>query len=744
MPVVSAVPTVRGKQRIAPSIRRYNVRDGHFCQRVSCAMNLRIYERFSRRMVAVLLLTLPLTVAAAVAIPSNNDLDTWLPQNSPARTNYEEFRRVFGAEDFLVIAFDHDHPDAPDEKLVEAVCVRLERLPGVQCCWSPARMRELMQNFGVPPPECDRRLQRLLLNGAGNRAGTVEDIQCELDYCRLGNHVSLLAGSPLFVTELDRLGSKKAGTPYFLATLGICLGLLFCLIREWKLTGLVFSLTLWTVNLTLIVLHLAGIEMNFLLASIPVLVMVLTMSVSVHYLHYYREALERGDAQPIGVALRESFWPAVIATATTCIGELSLSVSDIVTIRQFAYASAIGSVTSLVAGLGLTPALVFVCPTLPPRPRGTSRRDSRISTWIVMRARLLTAACLAATVLTCLGLWHMQSDMNVADFLPADSRVRQDYLRIERELARVDSMEAVVDFGRENISFVEKLARVREIDRILHTHAAVDQTLSLASFFPDPLPQNALELAGLLRTAQLNRGESRMTAENEQIWRISVRIRRDREQTRRKTIDELNGLLAGQPVVLTGMAALVEGTQQEIFDSFWESIALALVLVTLAMMIFLRSVSVGILAMIPNVAPLCWIYGLVGWLGWPVDVAMMLSGSIALGLSVDGTFHFLAHFRAHYDRTGSSAGATRRALLESGIPFVQATLTTCAAMLSLLFSPFNPTVRFGGLMMALMLAALIGDIVMLPALTRLWWSGRSPPQQQPEPVVERVAVRSAA
>lgn len=722
-------------------------------------MGLRIYERFSRRIVAFLLLTLPLSVVVALGIPSNNDLDTWLPQNSPARANYEEFRRVFGAEDFLVVAFDLDLPGAPDDALIESVCVRLERLPSVQRCWSPARMREVMQNFGVPAAECDRRLQRLLLNdrgrlsgvgimlseqGAANRAGTVAEIRSELDYCRLGGRLTLMAGSPLFVSELDRLGSKQAGTPYFLATLGICLCLLYHLIREWKLAGLVFSLTLWTVNSTLILLDVVGIEMNFLLASIPVLVMVLTMSVCVHYLHYYREALERGDACPVDAALRESFWPAVIATATTCIGELSLSVSDIVTIQQFAYASAIGSATSLVAGLALTPALVTVCPTLKPRTHASAARDSRISTWIVTRSRTLAAACLAATLLTGLGLWRMQSDMNIADFLPEDSRVRQDFLRIERELARIDSMEAVVDFGAEQLPFVEKLARVRKIDEILHGHPAVDQTLSLVSFFPDPLPQNAIELAGLLHTAQQSRGQSQMTAENEQVWRISLRIRRDQEQTRGKTIEELNRLLAGHPVVLTGMAALVEGTQQEIFDSFWESIVLALVLVTLAMMVFLRSVSVGILAMIPNIAPLCWIYGVIGWLGWPVDVAMMLSGSIALGLSVDGTFHFLAHFRHHLGRTGSSTLATRQALLESGIPFVQATLTTCAAMVSLLFSPFNPTVRFGCLMMALMLAALVGDILMLPALTKLWWSRGRKRSKPGDTTAPADRIRSAA
>lgn len=722
-------------------------------------MGLRVYERFSWRIVAFVALTLPLALFASLRVRSDNDLNTWLPRNSEARRDYEAFKQVFGAEDFLLVAFDLNQPDAPDEKLVESVCVRLQRLPSVERCWSPQRMREAMQNLGVAPEECERRMKRLLVGeksgmigvavtlserGAADRAGTVREIRQELAYCRLGGDNSFLAGSPLFVSELDRLGGKDAGAPYLCATLCICGVLLFYLIREWKLTALVFGLTVWTISVNTVLLDRVGIPMNFLLASIPILVMVLTMSACVHYLHYYREALDRRSPDPIHDALREAFWPALIATATTCLGEMSLSVSDIATIQQFAYASTIGSVISFVAALGITPAIVKVCPTLTARTPQTTVRESRFATWIVFRSRGLVMTCVAATIVTCFGLSRLQSDLCVADFLPEESRVRQDFLRIERDLARVDSMEAIVDFGRDRHSFVDKLQRVRKIEQILRSHPAVDQTLSLTSFFPDPLPQDALGLATILTTAQQSRGKSELTAGHEQqMWRISLRIRRDQEQTRGRTIAELKSLLAGEPVWLTGMAALVEGTQEEIFASFWASIVLALALVTLAMMAFLRSVTVGVLAMIPNIAPLCWIYGMIGWFGWPVDVAMMLSGSIALGLSVDGTFHFLAHFRSHLRRTGSAALATRQALLESGIPFIQATLTACAGMVSLTFSPFQPTVRFGCLMMALMLAALVGDVLMLPSLTCLWWRlapGKSK-GAAPEPAV---GMKSAA
>lgn len=191
--------------------------------------------------------------------------------------------------------------------------------------------------------------------------------------------------------------------------------------------------------------------------------------------------------------------------------------------------------------------------------------------------------------------------------------------------------------------------------------------------------------------------------------------------------------------------------------------------------------------MVPNVAPLVWIYGGMAWLGIPIDIAIMLSGSIALGLSVDGTFHFMSRFRFHqhraeleaaavdpcgkseqiepmmtYDsqsnpnaallvltkhRTPESpaAFAARHALMESSIPFIQSTLTATAGMFGLTLSRFAPTARFGWVMIALMLAALVGDVLMLPALLKVTNRRRRLLAAEATPTTsERPSVESAA
>ena len=707
----------------------------------------------------MLLTQLPL-VWVALNTKTNNDTETWMPETTPARQQYEEFKRAFGAEEFLLIAFDSSLPKAPDAEMLESLCSRLERLPGIRRATSPDRMRSIMRELDVPADVIEARLKGLLISrdgplvgiaaalsevGLTNRSGMVAEVRNVLKYCELDNEQTLMVGAPLFSAELDRLGGQEANAMYFTITMTICLSLLYFLIREWRLTSLVFAVTLWTINANSALLQLFGFQMNFVLSAISILTMVLTMSICVHYLYYFQEATDEGAEHPLVHALKLAWWPTVIATLTTCLGELALSVSDILPIRQFAYASACSSLMSMVAGLGLTPALLVVCPTLPRRKPENANSGLWLANAIVSRSPKIVWATLLLTAVTGFGIASLKSDMTVSEFLPSKSKVKQDFLRVNRELAATEDVEAVINCGTDALPFVEKLALVRRIEEQIQKHPAVDQTLSLTRFFPLELPSDPIKLGMLLKRAESRRTDDDFTARGQELWRVSIRVRVEHGNTRGRIIDELAEQLHGEPVTLTGMTALVDSAQEEILNSFSQSVFMALGMITLAMMIFLRSIWRGFLTMIPNVAPLIWIYGGMSWLGVPIDIAIMLSGSIALGMSVDGTFHFMSRFRYHQRRAEAAEAArlaneaatedvavvsisgdfvtaspaeiaARHALLESSIPFIQSTLTATAGMFGLTLSSFAPTARFGWVMIALMLAALVGDVLMLPAL----------------------------
>jgi predicted RND superfamily exporter protein len=134
------------------------------------------------------------------------------------------------------------------------------------------------------------------------------------------------------------------------------------------------------------------------------------------------------------------------------------------------------------------------------------------------------------------------------------------------------------------------------------------------------------------------------------------------------------------------------------------------------MILSLRSVMTGLVAMIPNIIPIWLVFGGIGFLGTPVDIGMMMTGSISLGISVDCTFHFLVHYQQSYRKGKSSVEACQDALAHSGEPMLESTVISALGMLALCLSSFTPTARFGMLMASQMGASLLGELVLLPAM----------------------------
>jgi predicted RND superfamily exporter protein len=235
----------------------------------------------------------------------------------------------------------------------------------------------------------------------------------------------------------------------------------------------------------------------------------------------------------------------------------------------------------------------------------------------------------------------------------------------------------------------------------------------------------------MLSTAQSQSGQEGLIANKQQLWRISARVRRDKDQHPVAVMEELKETLAGEPIHFTGVAPLLKSAQAEIFAGFWQSFTGACITIWIVMLLSLRSFTASIIAMIPNIIPIWLVFGIVGFMGVPVDIGMMMTGSIALGISVDCTFHFLVYHRGALKRGASSDEAVCEALAHSGEPMFDSTIISSVGMLALCLSSFTPTARFGCLMASQMVASLLGELIFLPAMLCLV-RNRKQPASPPE------------
>jgi predicted RND superfamily exporter protein len=139
-------------------------------------------------------------------------------------------------------------------------------------------------------------------------------------------------------------------------------------------------------------------------------------------------------------------------------------------------------------------------------------------------------------------------------------------------------------------------------------------------------------------------------------------------------------------------------------------------MIAVVMMLVLRSVRAGFLSMLPNIFPVVVIFGTMGWINVMVDIGTMMTASVAMGIAVDDTIHFLTWFRRGLDQGQSRQRAILLAYQRVGTAMVQTTAIGGLGLSIFALSTFTPTQRFGTLMLAMLMAALVGDLVFLPAL----------------------------
>ena len=259
--------------------------------------------------------------------------------------------------------------------------------------------------------------------------------------------------------------------------------------------------------------------------------------------------------------------------------------------------------------------------------------------------------------------------------------------------------------------FTESLDRVRHLGDRLNGHPAVRHVLSAATLLGDV--GEGFGAASALSEARRRPEAAAFVTADGAAWRLSVRADCP-PGARGDVMRELRDLCGDEPVTLTGLSPLMETAEAAIHAGFRESVAVALLVIALAVILATGDARTFAAMMAVNVAPLAAVFGLLGWIRWPVDVGMMMTASVALGLAVDGTFHLLTHHRRAV-RAGLADPAAA-AVAAAGPAVTQAALIAGAGVLALTVSPFRPTARFGWLTASLLAAAVAADLLILPAL----------------------------
>ncbi len=566
-----------------------------------------------------------------------------------------------------------------------------------------------------------------------------------------------LAGSLIDGVAIDE-ASIRSFTNFALPSAFLAILLCrFCL-KSWRLTLAVIAVAGFGEGVVMSLVYYGGATMNAVLIVMAPLILVLAVSSGVHLVNYFHdEANLRGLKGATGRALAKGWLPCLLAAVTTAIGIGSLTVSNIIPIWQFGIFASIGVLVTTVLLFLVVPGAMqwrVATGTASPGDESTEKKTddtkgfAHIATSALSYTSLLTVGlCLAVMAFCIIGLSKVDTSISIRNLLMPEHRTVRDYRWLEKNIGPLIPIEVVVQFDEDcPLGISQRIELLRRVQQEMNEVDDLQGATSIATFVPQA------EAGGLLgvvrRNAQLNalRPEfikSHWLHEDDehQSWRISARVNTLDDYGQfldqlRTHVDPMLEQEAGEKVgaIYTGMTPLVDRAQRALLNDLFYSFLTALATVAVIMMlvnaahswtpglgwyqlpVLIRSMLAGLVAMIPNLFPVVILFGTMGWLGHKIDIGTVMTASVALGIAVDDTLHFMTWFRRELADGQKRRMAVENAFRHCAKAMMQTTLICGLGLIVFGFSEFVPTRQFAWMMITLLLAALVGDLVLLPSL----------------------------
>lgn len=711
----------------------------------------------------LLVLSIPFAIYAAFHTPIGTaSVHEWLPSDHAERKIYDRFVEQFGDDQFLMVTWEGCNAVDPRvERYQEAIKSLDPEHEWIEGCTSTG---EVLRSLTAPPLSLSSEEARNRLAGfwvGPNEEGVVIVQFTPKGVAKQSQAIEVVEQAVLKVPGLDLQQARFAGTLYEAHAVDLAAGaslkklvlpstiaatiIAWICLERFQYALIVFLLAGLGQLSSVALIYLCGDEFSAVLIVLPTLVFMLTLAGAIHLVSYYKEVLNSGarfaSSRALWIGLAPCFW----STITTVIGDGSLYFSRLRPIRDFGWYCGAGLTIATLILFGAFPAIAqWISQSQSQLAKSQSKKrpensESLTRNWfrgwtdpIAQNASLVSMLGIAILCATCWGVAKLQTTTKFDTMFSHQSKTIRDMQWIEEHIGPLASIEVLVSFDASNpLSPVERALCIASLDRELRTDPCVGSVLCLTSFLPQ-VPRSH-GLGAVSKRAVLNRKledvrtapEFRsLIAQSEQgeTWRLTAKVSSLREDYGYMADRVRKGIERSLPksdsihFQVTGLSPVMHHTQKMLLWDLGSSFASAFLLITPIMMLVARSVLLGLLIMIPNLVPITIVFGIMGWAGWKLDIAGILTASIALGIAVDDTLHFVTRYMEKLREGLSPTQAVDHVLATCGNAILFTTLINCSAMLPFVWSEFLPTSQFAFMMVSILMLAVFGDLILLPAL----------------------------
>jgi len=497
-------------------------------------------------------------------------------------------------------------------------------------------------------------------------------------------------------------------------------------------------------------IHLFGYKITILSGLIPALIVVIGVPNCVYLLNKYHDEYRKHSnkikalsriVERIGIA-------TLITNATTAIGFGVFALTDSVILKEFGIVVATSIMLVFVASIILIPSVFAYLPS-PERQQLRHLDNVRVAGLVNLLEGVVTkhrnaiyAAVVGLALVAGLGAMRLKALSFIVDDLPHNDKVYTDLRFFEQHFTGVMPFEVLIDTGKKGgAQSAAQLAKADEVQRLFSDRPEFAQPLSVVqlvkganqayfgddpSFFRLPNSQERnFVLPYLLRT----RGEgsskvlNALTDSSRQVIRISLNMADVGTLEMRRIFDEVKPEVAkvmegtNNQVQYTGTSLIFLKGNSYLINSLVSSLGLAFALISLIMAGMFKSWKIIVISIVPNLFPLLVTAGVMGYLGVPLKPSTVLIFSIAFGIAVDDSIHFLTKYRQELLRHNWDIPKTVVvALRETGPSMIYTSIILFFGFIIFGASSFGGTVALGLMTSGTLLVAMLSNLLLLPAL----------------------------
>lgn len=522
------------------------------------------------------------------------------------------------------------------------------------------------------------------------------------------------------------------------------------------------SIMALAISSTIAFMPLLGYPMLLTSSIMPSFLMAACIGAAVHLLAMFYRRYDAGATkeEALVYAFSHTGKPVFFTSMTTTVGVASFAFSEVQPIFTLGLFSAIGTMLALILSLTLVPVLVMLAPVKRKAVRNTDNLKEGGLPYRITRGSIYLSThypksiAFVGVVLALVSLSFMPQikfSQDSMKWLPDDNPVKVSMQVTEKKITGSMPLEIVIETGKEQGAIdpvlLQKLDRWVDsiegktiegvkiisvnslINLVKETHQAFNGNKASAYVIPDDQEAIAQELL-LVEMDQADdlyqytdRKFSKLRITLILPWTDAVDLEDFQEVL---AADYKKAIGDGYDMHFTGLIPIFATMMDKMLESAAESYFLSALGISLLMIILMRGVVDGMLSMLPNFLPIIMVLAYMAINNIAIDVFSILIGSIAMGICVDDTVHFMHGFRTRYAEHGDAARAIDETLMSCGKALMITSVVLFWSFMAYTLSDLSSMDNFGILMAMCIVLAIIADFLLAPALMMLRYGKKKP------------------